>query len=258
MGLEYGALRGTFAPVPDAVREPRPTLSWPRSVAAVVPARDEAERIAEVVRTMPGSVDRIVVVDDGSVDDTGELAQRADARVTLVRHARSRGVGAALSTGYREAFARGADVAVVMAGDGQMDPADLPALLAAVGRAPRPLYVKGTRLCRSRVLLDMPTVRLVGNVVYTLLSRAVTGLSITDSQCGYTAITRQAAERLDLSSLWPRYGYPNDLLARCAARGVEVIEVPVRAVYRGEKSGIRARDAVFTIPYALLSSRWRS
>lgn len=242
----------------DVPLQPAAAPLWPRSVVAVVPARDEAARIAVVVRTMPRGVERIVVVDDGSTDETGPLARAADPRVEVVRHGAPRGVGGALVSGYRAAFAGGADVAVVLAGDGQMDPADLPALLDAVGCAERAVYVKGTRLTRRRVLTDMPGARLVGNAALTLLTRALTGLPITDAQCGYTALTRSAAERLDLPSLWPRYGYPNDLLARCAARGVPVLEVPVRAVYRGERSGIRLRDALFTVPYALVSSGWRA
>jgi dolichol-phosphate mannosyltransferase len=230
----------------------------PRSVAAVVPARDEAPRIAEVLRTMPAEVARIVVVDDGSRDGTAARAEGVDPRVTVIRHAQSRGVGAALATGYREAFAGGAEVVVVLAGDGQMDPADLPFLLGALGPPGEAVYVKGTRLTAPRVLRDMPASRLVGNVALTLLTRAVTGLDVTDAQCGYTALTRSAAERLDLPSLWSRYGYPNDLLARCAARAVPVREVPVRAVYRGEASGLRLRDALLTVPLALCTSGWRS
>jgi glycosyltransferase involved in cell wall biosynthesis len=227
-------------------------------VTAVVPARDEAPHIVEVLRTMPAEIGRIVVVDDGSRDATAARAEGADPRVRVLRHRRSRGVGAALATGYREAFAEGAEVVVVLAGDGQMDPADLPFLLAALGPPGDAVYVKGTRLTAPRVLRDMPASRLVGNLALTLLTRTVTGLDVTDAQCGYTALTRRAAERLDLPSLWPRYGYPNDLLARCAARGVRVREVPVRAIYRGEKSGVLLRDALFTVPLALCSSGWRS
>src|SRR5262245_53124051 len=102
-------------------------------VAVVVPAFNEAEKIPATVASIPDYVDDIFVIDDASTDDTG--AQAASARVTpvhVVRHAHNRGVGAAIATGYRRALAVGADVAVVMAGDGQMDPEDLPALLTPI------------------------------------------------------------------------------------------------------------------------------
>lgn len=238
--------------------ETAPAATSRTRVFAVVPARDEAEHVAEVARTMPASIERTVVVDDASTDGTAELARAADPRVRVVRHARRRGVGAALASGYRAAFEDGADVVVVLAGDGQMDPADLGALLAVVGPPGAAHYVKGTRLRRAAVLRSMPPARLVGNVVWSAVTRLATGLPITDSQCGYTAMTRAAAARLDLPSVWRGYGYPNDLLARCAARGVRVSEVDVRAVYRGEKSGLRLRHALLTIPYVIATAGFRS
>src|SRR5689334_13059989 len=96
------------------------------SVAVVVPAFDEEERVARVVSGVPPWVDRVIVVDDGSRDGTADAARRAaGGRATLVRHDANRGVGASIATGYRVAFGEGADVAVVMAGDDQMDPRDL-------------------------------------------------------------------------------------------------------------------------------------
>lgn len=223
-------------------------------VFAVVPARDEAERLGEVLRTLPPWIERAVVVDDGSRDATAAIAA-AHPRTSLIRHPRAEGVGAALRSGYRAAFAAGADIAVVLAGDGQMDPADLPALIEPLLHR-RADYAKGTRLRSLRVIADMPWPRLVGNLGLTLLTRWSTGLPITDAQCGYTALTRQAAQALELETLWPRYGYPNDLLARCARRALRVVEVPVRAVYRGEKSGVRLRDALFTVPFVIARGRF--
>jgi glycosyltransferase involved in cell wall biosynthesis len=216
-------------------------------IAVVLPAYDEEERIARTLETLPASVDAIVVVDDGSADRTAEIVRACgDPRVTLVSHARNRGVGAAIVTGYRAAFDAGADVAVVMGADGQMDPAEL-ALLATPVAHGRADYAKGDRLAH-RELDVMPLHRRIGNAVFSGLTRAVTGLTISDSQCGYTALSRSAARRLDLESLWPGYGYPNDLLARAAGAGLRVIDVPVRPIYAGEKSGIGVWEGVVVIP----------
>jgi hypothetical protein len=85
----------------------------------------------------------------------------------------------------------------------------------------------------------MPRARYAGGVVFSRLTSLAIGQEITDSQCGYTAIAREACARLDLGALWPRYGYPNDLLAMLAARSVAIAEVPVRPIYAGEASGLR-------------------
>src|SRR5687768_1472104 len=99
-------------------------------VAAVVPAYNEAKMISKVVETMPGWIDHIVIVDDCSPDDTsGVVSRLTDPRVVLLRHEVNQGVGGAIITGHRRAMELGADVDVVMAGDAQMDPAYLPALL---------------------------------------------------------------------------------------------------------------------------------
>lgn len=215
-----------------------------RSVAVVVPAYRESERIAETLRRVPAWVDRVVVVDDGSDDDTGERARRAgDERLALVRHVRNRGVGAALTTGYREARRLGADVVVVMAGDGQMHPDDLPALVDPVARGLYE-YVKGNRLRHPRAG-DMPPLRRAGTALLgRLTARAVGVPGLGDSQCGYTALAGELIDRLPLERLYPRYGYPNDLLSLVALAGGRIGEASVRPVYAGERSGLRPRHAL--------------
>ena len=220
-------------------------------VTVVVPAFNESRLIGRALSRVPSFVDHVVVVDDGSSDDTAARARAtSDPRVVVIAHEMNRGVGAAIATGYREAFLAGADIAVVMAGDAQMDPADLPALLAPVvdGDAD---YTKGDRLSYPRARAEMPLARFLGNHVLSALTRLATGLSVRDSQCGYTALSRHADARLCVAALWPRYGYPNDLLGRAAAAGLRVRDVTVRPVYADEASGIGLRHALFVIPWVL-------
>jgi glycosyltransferase involved in cell wall biosynthesis len=221
-------------------------------VAVVVPAYNEARLIERTLASIPRYVEQIVVVDDGSRDATASLAERCgDARVRVVRHEVNRGVGAAIVTGYRAAFERGVDVCVVMAGDAQMDPRDLSALLAPVlsGKAD---YAKGDRLSFPRAHRHMPLSRWLGNALLSRLTRLATGLVVRDSQCGYTALSKRAADKLPLDRLWPRYGYPNDLLGMLAERGLQVRDVVVRPVYADEASGIGLRHALWVIPYVLM------
>jgi len=213
-------------------------------VIVVVPTYDEAPRIGRVLRAMPPWVDAIVVVDDASGDGTVEAARAvADPRVEIVRHDRNRGVGAAIVSGYRHAsglFGGPRDAFVVMAGDGQMHPDDLAAVVDPVARGDAD-YVKGDRFREPGAATTMPPARRLGGLVFSWATSRAIGIPVSDSQCGYTALSRAACERLDLGALWPRYGYPNDLLSQLTVRGLRVAEVPVRAVYADEVSRLSLR-----------------
>lgn len=213
-------------------------------VVVVVPAFQEEAHIASVVSTMPSFVDAIVLVDDASTDRTGACALAVgDGRLHIERHSRRRGVGAALSTGYRAALAlteRPNDALCVMAGDGQMDPYDLEGVVRPVIRGGAD-YVKGNRYGDPTVRRSMGLPRWIGGHVFTRLTATAIGQPISDSQCGYTALSRGAAMSLDLDGLWPSFGYPNDLLGQLAARNLRVAEVPVRPIYGNEKSKLRLR-----------------
>jgi glycosyltransferase involved in cell wall biosynthesis len=226
-------------------------------VVVVVPAWDEAPRIGRVLRGLPPWVDAIVVVDDASRDGTADDARAvADARVEVVRHDTNRGVGAAIVTGYKRALATGGsgcDAFVVMAGDGQMDPRDLPSLVSPVARDQAD-YVKGSRFRTSDVARAMPAARLIGGLVLSWATSQALGIAVSDSQCGYTAIAADACRRLDLDALWPRYGYPNDLLSQLTLRSMRIAEAPVRAVYADEVSRLRSRDV--PVVMALVARAW--
>jgi glycosyltransferase involved in cell wall biosynthesis len=211
-------------------------------VVVVVPAYNEAPRIARVISGLPAWVDVVVVVDDASRDGTINAARAtADPRLIVLPHHENRGVGAAIASGYRSALgqAGGArDAFVVMAGDGQMHPEDLPALVTPIARGHAD-YVKGDRFRGPHA--SMPTSRRIGGHLFSWATSRAIGIGISDSQCGYTALAREACERLDLSGLWPSYGYPNDLLSQLTLRGLRVTEVPVRAVYADEVSRLGPR-----------------
>jgi glycosyltransferase involved in cell wall biosynthesis len=227
------------------------TFPSERAIAVVVPAFNEAYLIERTLRGIPAFVSLIVVVDDASWDATAERALAVgDPRVVLVQHSVNAGVGAAISTGYRVAFERGADVCAVMAGDGQMDPTDLPALLAPV-LSGEVAYAKGCRLSYPGARERMPWTRWLGNWGLGLLTRLATGLSVRDSQCGYTALARHAADVLPIERMWPGYGYPNDLLGMLADMSLPIREVTVRPVYADERSGVGLRHAFFVVPYVL-------
>jgi glycosyltransferase involved in cell wall biosynthesis len=206
---------------------------------------------------MPDWVDAVVVVDDASRDGTAEAAHGVgDARVEVLRHERNRGVGAAIATGYRRAAATAGgarDAFVVMAGDGQMDPRDLSGLVDPITRGEAD-YVKGDRFRWRDGMRAFPPVRLLGGLAFSWATSRAIGVPVSDSQCGYTALAREACTRLDLDALWPGYGYPNDLLSQLALRGLRIAEAPVRPVYADEVSRLRARHV--PVMAALVARAW--
>jgi glycosyltransferase involved in cell wall biosynthesis len=226
-----------------------------KKIAAVVPCFNEETQIAGVVATMPTEVDAILVVDDASTDRTAAvLAECAakNARVVLLRHEKNQGVGAAIATGYKYARDHGFDIAVVMAGDGQMDPKDFLPVVEPVARGDVD-YAKGNRLITHGAFKQMPTSRFLGNAVLSLLTKIASGYwHVADSQSGYTALGRTALQTIDWDIMYKRYGQPNDLLVRLNVYNFRVRDIPMPPVYgRGEVSKMKKRKVVFTLSWLL-------
>jgi glycosyltransferase involved in cell wall biosynthesis len=231
-----------------------------KRVAVVVPAYDEEELIGETLAAIPEFVDRIYVVDDHSQDGTAARAREAgDPRIEVIVHDRNEGVGAAIVSGYRRALAEGVDVACVMAADGQMDPADLETIAGAVARG-EVEYAKANRLFTGQAWKLMPRHRYLGNAVLSMLTKIASGYwHVADSQSGYTAISREQLERLDLDRIYPRYGFPNDMLVHLNVWNARVRDIPSRPIYgHGERSGIKLWRVVPSIAWLLLKGFfWR-
>lgn len=227
------------------------------SITVTVPAYNEQQLIVQTINSIPASVDRIIVVDDASTDETAARVEAiADERIRLIRRPKNGGVGAAIVSGYRAFLEETGDVCVVMAGDAQMDPADLEPLITPVlqGEAD---YAKGNRLITSDVRSVMPGDRFIGNIVFTMLTKVASGYwHVVDSQCGYAAISRATLELLDLDSVYNRYGVPNDLLIKLNVIQARVCDVPVRAIYDEEVSGINPWTAIPKISFLLLRGFW--
>ncbi len=229
-----------------------------KTVAVVVPAYDEEQLLPETLAGIPEFVDCIYVVDDASRDGTAEKAE-AHGRVQLIRHEENRGVGAAILTGYRQAIADRIDVTCVMAADNQMAPDDLEAIARPVveGEAD---YAKANRLVTGEAWQLIPHARYLGNAMLSLLTKIASGYwHVADSQSGFTAISLVTLEKLDLDRIYPRYGFPNDMLVHLNVVEARVRDVPSRPVYNvGEQSGIRYSRVVPAISWLLLKAFfWR-
>lgn len=217
-----------------------------RRIAVVIPARNEERLIQKTLLGVPPWVDHIVVIDDESMDATAaRVRSLGDPRVELISSTVRLGVGRAIERGYVSALRAGADVITVMAGDNQMDPRDLEALVMPIASLAAD-YTKGNRFLHAE-RANMPWPRRLAGRILAWFTRLASGLAIDDSQCGYTAINPAAATFLLAQDLWPSYGYPNDVLVSLGRAGYSVVERPVRPVYAGEASGIRFWHALVVL-----------
>ncbi|WP_424005038.1 glycosyltransferase family 2 protein (plasmid) [Haloarcula salina] len=262
-------------------------------VGVVIPAYNEEGFIGEVIDSLPQFVDKVFVIDDCSTDDTWtEIKEYVDAavpqaavtddsaeqvlvadgagtsvganqsfldrRIVPVRHQTNGGRGAAVKTGYDLALMSDMDVVAVLDGDGQMDPDILDRIIDPVveGEAD---YAKGNRLISRQHCAQMSRWRLFGNVVLTLLTKVASGQwNMRDPQNGYTAISAEALDELDVDDLFDDYGFLNDVLIHLDSHGLTVQDVPMDAIYGDESSGIRYGSFVPKLSLLLLQGYiWR-
>ena len=199
------------------------------SILALIPGYQEGPRIGAVVAAAAVHLP-VVVVDDGSTDDTAVQAEAAGATVLVQRP--NAGKGAALRAGFRYALDHDAAAVVTLDADGQHDPAEIPTFIAAF-EAGRPELVIGRREFGS-----MPAVRRLSNTLGGWVFSAAVGRRIADNQSGYRLIGRQLMTAL-LDSNESGFEFEVEMIARCIALGLPLTEVPIRTIYAGEPSHIR-------------------
>lgn len=193
-------------------------------VFVIVAAFNEAECIADVVREVRDVYPNVVVIDDGSSDDTADRAREAGAWV--LTHLINRGQGAALQTGITYALARGAQFVVTFDADGQHDVADIAALLAPIVRGEADVCL-GSRFLREGI--EMPTSRRVVLFFAVLFMRVTVRARLTDAHNGLRAFSRAAAECVDLKL--DRMAHASEIVDQVVSSGVRYREVPVRIRY---------------------------
>ncbi|MCK5693250.1 MAG: glycosyltransferase family 2 protein [Bacteroidales bacterium] len=277
------------------------------TIAVVIPAYNEADQIDKVLESMPGFVDRIVVVNDRSTDQTEEVVlarmekdqigsrneqigpqpikrtlyneaemvlQERDEeeikdfvpselvnsdpendRIILINNLKNGGVGAAIARGYKWCKDNNIDCTAVMAGDGQMDPAELEGICLPVVNG-SVAFVKGNRLIHRSAKLVIPRTRYLGNSILSIMTKMASGYwKISDTQTGYTAISLQALKKIDLPRIYRRYGMPNDLLVKLNIARCSICEVEIKPVYRiGENSKMKVMRVIPRITWMLFKA----
>ena len=227
-------------------------------IAVTIPAYNEEPLILSVIEAIPSYVDHIIVVDDCSSDNTyNTVANSHLPKTILLSTGRNQGVGGAMIAGYKKALELGSDIVVKMDGDGQMLPEYLASLLDAViddGFA----YAKGNRFLVPEFLSQMPRHRLIGNIILTFLTKLASGYwQIFDPQNGYTAIRAETLRSLNLSTIYKRFFFENDMLVKINIQNGRVKDVAISSKYGNEVSSLNVFQIVFTFPLLFLR-RWTS
>jgi glycosyltransferase involved in cell wall biosynthesis len=224
------------------------------NVAALIPAYDEAPRIGAVVAGVRPFVARVLVVDDGSRDDTGAIARAAGAEV--ITQAANGGKGLAIRAGLARLLAGDATHVLLLDGDGQHDPADAPALLAAAALGPD--LVIGERPFDRAA---MPRSRYYTNVISSwVISRAFIGQTVRDAQSGYRVVAADWLRRLRLTGRG--YEIETEMLIKLARRGGRIAGVPIAMRYLGAPSKLRplrdtTRTCFLAVRYRFFPERWQ-
>jgi glycosyltransferase involved in cell wall biosynthesis len=217
------------------------------TVLAIIPAYREGRFVRQVVRQALQYVQAVLVVDDGSPDNTASEAEAAGAK--LIRHSMNLGKGAALKTGLRYAVSIEASFYLFLDGDGQHDPSEIPAFIDAINRTSADLVIGN----RMRNLQSMPLVRRWTNQFMSRQIERICKIPIPDSQCGF----RLARKGLIPALMAPgnRFEFESESLILAARQGFRLYFVPIRTIYTHQKSKIRPlQDAV---RYLRLISKYR-
>lgn len=224
-------------------------------IAAVIPAFNAAARIGAVLHTIPDLISTVIVVDDGSSDNTAAVVEeyaRTDRRIELIRHARNGGVGAAMVTGFRRALELEAAIVVKIDADGQMP-------LGFVSRLVQPLisgdadYVKGNRFRHVHTMQKMPALRRLGNVALSFLAKAATGYwHCFDPTNGFVAIRGDVLANMPLHRIDPTFFFEISMLFHLYLLGAVVKEEPMPVRYDGEPSTLSIPRVLVGFPGRLL------
>jgi len=194
-------------------------------------------------------INDVVVVDDGSKDDTAQLAK--DAGAIVLKHEINRGKGAALKTGFNYAVENGYDAVVTMDSDGQHDPEDIPRFLNALNSFKSGIII-GSRM---NDITTMPAIRKCTNKLTSYVNSTFAHQRIDDSQSGFRLITTDVFRTIKLET--DRFETESEILIKASKAGFKIISVPIKTIYGEEKSKIRpVKDTYTFIRLFFRSLRW--
>jgi len=219
-------------------------------IAVVIPCYRETDHILDVIAAIGSQVDHIYVIDDCCPDKTGSYVDSHcfDKRVRIIYHDENSGVGAAVKTGYRAGLEDGMDIMVKLDGDGQMNPALIPALVQPLVQG-RVDYAKGNRFHELKHLKAMPPARLFGNAVLSFVNKFMSGYwHIMDPTNGFTAIHADIVKKLPLDKIDNGYFFESDMLFRLSTLRAVVWDIVMASKYADESSSMRISEVIISFP----------
>ncbi|MFA5099864.1 MAG: glycosyltransferase family 2 protein [Candidatus Omnitrophota bacterium] len=210
--------------------------------AVIIPTYNESSSIRNLIdRTQSQGLD-IIVVDDGSTDDTSRIASQTNA--TVLRNPHNLGKGASLIKGFEHALAKGYDAVITMDGDGQHLPEDIQAFLA-VAQSQKAGIIIGNRMT---MVENMPRIRIMTNTFMSWIISIISRQNIPDSQCGFRFIKKEVLQRIKLRT--KNFEMESEMLIEAGRAGFAIISVPIKTVYNNERSHIHpVRDTIRFVKY---------
>jgi glycosyltransferase involved in cell wall biosynthesis len=213
------------------------TQPSPKTIICIIPAYNEEKTIKNIVEQVRKFCSSVIVVNDGSQDNTREEAEKAGALV--VEHVVNLGVGSSIETGFNVALRHGADVVISLDADAQHDPAEIPKLIEPILNKEADIVVGSRFLSGAEA---MPLTKKVGNKILSWITSALSGYPITDSQCGYRAYSREVLRKLTLTQLPKDYSWASDTLAKARKYNFTIKEVPIKTIYNRNLKRAKGTD----------------
>jgi len=223
-------------------------------INVVIPAFNEEKKISQVIASIPDYVDHIIVINDCSEDNTGNIISEINNdKITYLRNDSNIGVGGSMVRGYQKALELKADIIIKIDGDGQMDPSYFPVLINNLIEEKFD-YVKGNRFLAEESLTFMPRHRLLGNIVVTFMNKLATGYwNIFDPQNGFTGIVGGVLRSINLKKVHKGYFFENDMLFQLNLLEKRVKDLPIPAIYGDEKSNLSPIKTGSLFPFLFLN-----
>ena len=199
-------------------------------ICVIIPTYNESKAIAGLIGQINKLGLKMVIIDDGSKDDTAKIVQ--DCGALVLRNPVNAGKGASLIKGYRYAIDQGFDAVISMDGDGQHSCDDIQAFISKAESSNCGIIV-GNRMTTTK---EMPFLRIITNRFMSWLISTITGQRIPDTQCGFRLVKKEVLQRIDLST--SKYETESEILIKSARLGFKIDSIPVRTIYSGQKSQI--------------------
>jgi glycosyltransferase involved in cell wall biosynthesis len=227
------------------------------SIAVVIPCYKVEAQIQQVVAEIPDYVSSIILINDASPDQTGEildqLAQQ-NKKITVLHHSENQGVGGAMISGFFEAMKQNQEVVIKMDGDGQMDVSYFDSMLKAVLEE-KCDFVKGNRFFDQKMLQKMPAMRRFGNIGMGFLIKMASGYwNIFDPTNGFFCIHTSLLKRIDFNRISKRFFFESSLLIELYYTGAIIKDIAMPAIYAEEKSNLSIWKTLFTFPPKLFKA----